>query len=69
MSTTEPCLKCGSPVNLNEARHIHKVTGYWEVDGKGRPKKLISRIEAVGGAYHWWCWRADQGFGEQQSMF
>jgi hypothetical protein len=56
-------------VNLNEARHIHKVTGYWEVDGKGRPKKLISRIEAVGGAYHWWCWRADQGFGEQQSMF
>ena len=56
-------------MNLLEAKHIHKVTGWWEVDDKGKPKKLRRRLETVAGAYHWWCWRDELGGGEQTSMF
>jgi hypothetical protein len=69
MRTTANCENCGKPVDLTEAKHIHKVIGWWEMDKKGRPIKLKKRVEGVAAAYHWWCWRDHMGGGEQSSLF
>jgi len=69
MRTSVDCEHCGNPVDLFEEKHIHRVTGFFSVDKKARPVKLIDRIDTVTIAYHWWCWDMRKGRGIQDSMF
>jgi hypothetical protein len=69
MRTEVPCEQCGESVNLSEEKHVHRVTGFFSVDKKGRPIKMQERVDSVTIAYHWYCWNMRKGAGVQDSMF